>query len=90
MYFRHFFIAILLLGISLFLHSGDFLTRGQTDSRERREDRQTEELVVEGNDLNYVDSSDSTELPPFCASLRDVVRVTYKGPGSSSPLSPVP
>lgn len=37
---------------------------------------------MERNDLNYVDSSDSKELPPSCASLRDVVRVTYKGTDS--------
>lgn len=43
---------------------------------------QREELVVERNDLNYVDSSDSKELLPFCASRRDMVRVTYKGTGS--------
>lgn len=37
---------------------------------------------MERNDLNYVDSSDSQELLPFCASRRDMVRVTYKGTGS--------
>lgn len=53
-------------------------TQGQTARKDGkiRSVWQREQLVVKRNDLNYADSSDSEELPPFSVPLHDVVRVT--------------